>query len=242
MIKPPEQLTEFDFFMDEDVRSRRIGVLCMEKRLTPALTQALFRVREEARQFHYNRIREGAKGTASQETDDLSSVFKQIREIKWSELNLMRSFIAIEFIKQFFHYWDKGPLPIMFFNTPFEVNHLTSINNFFKRLKKLKNAPFSDMRLSESVFFLDYFTTASGYKFEEKVRNSNNLSRCYRIDSRSHDLMQLADLLLGITTYKLVKKKTTSKAKQKVLYNFDSQRKVKENEKTHPYECVYILD
>lgn len=138
MIKPPEQLSEFDFFMDEDVRSRRIGVLCLEKRLTPALTQALFRVRENALQYHHDRVRKLESENGKKMTEELSSVYKQIREIKWSELNLMRSFIANEFLHQFFHYWDKGPLPIMFFNTPFKENHFHSINYFFESLKHMK--------------------------------------------------------------------------------------------------------
>ncbi len=241
MIKPPETFTEFDFFMDEDVRARRIGILCVEKRITPALTQALFRVRENAHSFHENRIQTDGSKTEEQRKIELSMVSKQIREIKWSSLNLMRSFIAQEFIEQYFHYWNKGPLPIMFFNFPFIDDHLTSINNFFNKVGTLNIEPLKHMLCSQSVFFLDYFSTASGYKFEEKVRDENNLSRCYRIDSRAHDMMQLADLLLGITTYIETKKHTGSKAKLNFLYKFSNLQKSYNKKKTHLLKSVYIM-
>lgn len=240
MIKGSENLTEFDFFMDEDVRSRRIGVLCIEKRLTPALTQALWRVRENAQAFHENRILTDVRKTKEEKNLELASVSKQIREIKWSSINLMRSFIAQEFIGQYFHYWNKGPLPIIFFNFPFIDDHLNSINNFFSKVCNLNIGPLENMLCSQSVFFLDYFTTALGYKFEEKVRNSNNLSRCYRIDSRCHDLMQLTDLLLGITTYIHNKKHTSSKAKLALVHKFQYLQK-NHNKKTPSYKSVYLV-
>ncbi len=241
MIKPPEKFTEFDFFMDEDVRARRIGILCVEKRLTPALTQALFRVRENANSFHAKRIQGDASKSVEQRNIELSSVSKQIREIKWSSMNLMRSFIAQEFIEQYFHYWNKGPLPILFFNFPFTDNHLESINNFFSKIGGLDIDCLKALHCSESVFFLDYFTTATGYKFEEKVRNSNNLSRCYRIDSRAHDLMQLTDLLLGVTTYIQTKKHTLSKAKLSLVNKFTHFQKSYNSKKPHQYESFYLV-
>ncbi|MFA5829622.1 MAG: hypothetical protein WC843_03955 [Candidatus Gracilibacteria bacterium] len=241
MIKAPEKFTEFDFFMDEDVRARRIGILCVEKRLTPALTQALFRVRENAQSFHAKRIQSDVSKTEEQRAIELGSVSKQIREVKWSSINLMRSFIAQEFIEQYFHYWNKGPLPIMFFNFPFIDDHLSSINNFFEKLGSLNIDALKDLHCSESVFFLDYFSTATGYKFEEKVRDSNNLSRCYRIDSRAHDLMQLTDLLLGITTYIKTGKHTGSRAKLSLVNKFNYFQKSYNNKKTHSLQSVYQL-
>lgn len=189
----------------------------MHKVLTPALTQALFRVKESAHTYHEKRIA-ALKGNSRVV---LTSVRRQIREIKWSELNLMRSYIAIEFLDTFFHYCGKGPLPIFFFNTPFMDSHKESVNYFFLNLSKLKIKGLLDLQNSSSVFFMDTFTTAKGFRFEEKVRDANNLSRCYRIDSRSHDLRQLTDLLLGITVFRQLKKKTRSKAKLRVLKKFD---------------------
>ena len=241
MIKTPEKFTEFDFFMDEDVRARRIGILCVEKRLTPALTQALFRVRENAHSFHAKRIQGDTSKSAEQRNIELSSVSKQIREIKWSSMNLMRSFIAQEFIEQYFHYWNKGPLPILFFNFPFIDNHLESINNFFKKIGNLKIDCLESMHCSEFVFFLDYFTTATGYKFEEKVRDAKNLSRCYRIDSRAHDLMQLTDLLLGVTTYIQTKKHTLSKAKLSLVNKFIHFQKSYNSKRSHQNESFYVI-
>lgn len=96
------------------------------------------------------------------------------------------------------------------------------------------------MKCRESVFFLDYFTTKAGYKFEEKVRDYNNLSRCYRIDSRSHDLMQLTDLLLGVTTYLRNEKQTTSTAKLLLVEKFEYCKRTFSNKKTLLNESVYI--
>lgn len=240
MIKGLETFKEFDFFMDEDTRARRIGILCVEKRLTPALTQALFRVRENAYSFHEKKIHSNVTKSLLEKQIEIASVSKQIREIKWSSVNLMRSFIGQEFIGQYFHYWNKGPLPIMFFNFPFVDDHLTSINNFFNTVGELNIAALKDMNRSESVFFLDYFSTSSGYKFEEKVRNTNNLSRCYRIDSKAHDLMQLTDLLLGITTFLHEGKHTSAKAKLSLVQRFNGLKNSLETKKTHPYKCVYV--
>jgi hypothetical protein len=240
MIKGPEKFTEFDFFMDEDVRARRIGVLCVEKRLTPALTQALFRVREKAQSFHEKRILSDTSKPDEQRKAELADVSKQIREVKWSSINLMRSFIAQEFLEQYFHYWNKGPLPIMFFNYPFIDDHLSSITNFFNNLKEHNVDELKNMHCSESVFFLDYFNTPAGYKFEEKVRNNINLSRCYRIDSRAHDLMQLTDLLLGITTYLKLNKHTSSRAKLNLVNKYNHFQKLYNSKKTHSFMCVHI--
>ncbi len=203
--------------MDEDVRNRRIGVLCLEKSLTPALTQALFRVKESAFAFHQRRLED--KGIEVKNTE-FSSVRKQLREIKWSSLNAMRSFVAQNFLDQFFFYLGKGPLPILFFNVPFREDHLTSITTFFRSLERLKIKAIQSLKNTQSVFFLDSFTTPAGFKFEEKVRNVNNLSRCYRIDSRAHDLMQLTDLLLGVTTFLLKGRSEVSRAKKQVVEKF----------------------
>lgn len=241
MIKSPEKFTEFDFFMDEDVRARRIGILCIEKRLTPALTQALFRVREKAISFHENRVKSKDMNEKNDQKLELISVWRQLREIKWSSMNLMRSFIAQEFIEQYFHYWSKGPLPITFFNFPFLDDHLSSITNFFNKLCSLDIVCLQSLLCSQSVFFLDSFTTPAGYKFEEKVRNINNLSRCYQIDSRSHDLMQLTDILLGITTYGKNQKKTSSKAKLKLVNKFTYLEKVYAKKALAKYKSLYLM-
>lgn len=94
--------------------------------------------------------------------------------------------------------------------------------------------------MSQSVLFLDSFNTSIGYKLEEKLRHENNLSRCYRIDSRAHDLIQLTDILLGVTTYIKEKKDTKSKAKLRVV---DSFNKYKQFNKKHSnnYESIYML-
>jgi len=223
------------------MRSKRIGVLCLEKTLTPALTQALFRVKEEANEFHKKRI-DALNMSAKERTDRLKSAHRQLREVKWSSLNLMRSFIANAFLEQFFHYWVKGPLPIMFFNTPFTDDHRNSIGHFFDTLKDLNIGKLKDLQNSNSVFFLDTFTTTSGYRFEEKVRNSCNLARCFRIDSRSHDIMQLADLLLGITVFKKEGKTTLNKSKLRVLNFFEEQQnKIRQKKRAPSYEPTYIL-
>ncbi|MCK9186779.1 hypothetical protein M0P48_05100 [Candidatus Gracilibacteria bacterium] len=225
------KFTEFDFFMDEDMRSKRIGILCMEKTLTPALTQALFRVKEEANEFHKERI-DSLKLDIRERIEQIKLTHRQIREVKWSSLNLMRSFIASAFVKQFFYHWRKGPLPIMFFNTPFLNNHHDSIRYFFDKLTRIKIETLAGVQNSNSVFFLDTFTTTSGYRFEEKVRNSCNLSRCFRIDSRAHDLIQLADILLGITVFKKDKKETSSGAKLRILRVFELEDTKKNNKAT----------
>ena len=75
----------------------------------------------------------------------------------------------------------------MFFNTPFKKTHKDSISHFFNELPKLKIPDLHDIQNSNSIFFLDTFTTAPGFRFEEVVRDGNNLSRCFRLDSRAHD-------------------------------------------------------
>ncbi|MDP2643138.1 MAG: hypothetical protein Q8P62_04830 [Candidatus Peregrinibacteria bacterium] len=234
------KFTEFDFFMDEDMRSKRIGILCMEKTLTPAITQALFRVKEEANEFHKKRI-DSLKLDGIDRAEQIKLTHRQLREIKWSSLNLMRSFIASAFIKQFFYHWQKGPLPIMFFNTPFMNNHHDSISHFFDKLTALKIETLADIENSNSVFFLDTFTTTSGYRFEEKVRNSCNVSRCFRIDSRAHDLIQLTDLLLGITVSKREGKETSNKSKIRVLNIFDWLEKRSKNKKPFYSPPIYYI-
>lgn len=225
--------------MDEDVRARRIGILRLEKTLTPALTQALFRVKESAQAYHVERIKSSGLDEKQKQTE-FKSINKQIREVKWSELNLMRSYIAIEFVQTFFHYWSKGPLPALFFNAPFITGHLESINDFFSELPKLKIDILKDQQNSNSVFFLDAFTSAPGFRFEEKVRDSNNLARCFRLDSRAHDIMQLTDLLLGITVFKKFKKKTVSKAKLRVIRKFD-ELFLSTKKRGIKYNCIYEL-
>lgn len=236
-----DKLTEFDFFMDEDVRSQRIGILCIEKTLTPALAQALFRVKEEANEFHKKRI-DSLKLSEKERIEHLKSTHRQLREIKWSSLNVMRSFIANSFLKQFFYYWAKGPLPIMFFNTPFIGTHKDSIVRFFDELNKSKIEVLKNLKNSNSIFFLDTFTTASGYRFEEKVRNCCNLARCFRIDSRAHDIMQLTDLLLGITVFNNEKKETSNKSKLRVLNGFNYEKgKISKKKKAPSYESIYYF-
>lgn len=228
-------LADFDFFLDEDVRSQRIGILCLEKQLTPALTQALYRVRENANVFHQRRI-EKKDISKSEKIKDITLASKQLREIKWSKLNLMRSFVAQGFLKQFFHYWSKGPLPIAFFNAPFKENHTKSIDYFFEQFSALKPPAFKELKLSNSVLFVDSFTTPGGHKFEQKVFRSQNLARCYRIDSRAHDLMQLTDLLLGLTVFEQDKKTTKSKAKLNLVKTFKRFKKsyTQKNQPTFP--------
>ena len=222
------------------MRSKRIGILCIEKTLTPALTQALFRVKEEANEFHKKRI-DSLKLDESKRTEHMKLTHRQLREIKWSSLNLMRSFIASAFIKQFFYHWQKGPLPIIFFNTPFVNNHHDSICNFFDKLEELKIEKITGIENYNSIFFLDTFTTTSGYRFEEKVRNACNLSRCFRIDSRAHDLIQLTDLLLGITVFKRDGKETSNKSKMRVLNVFDWLEKVSKNKKPIYCSPIYYI-
>lgn len=224
--------------MDEDVRNRRIGILCLEKSLTPALTQALFRVKESAFAFHQKRIESKEKGGIR--NLEFSSVQKQLREIKWSSLNAMRSFVAQEFLDQFFYYMGKGPLPVLFFNVPFKKSHLDSITAFFKTVESLNLKVLQELKNTKSVFFLDSFTTPAGYKFEEKVRKANNLLRCYRIDSRAHDIMQLTDLLLGVTTFLKKGLSQTSYAKEQVVQRFSNLKKG--YDKKAPKQGILILD
>lgn len=227
-------LSSFDFFMDEDIRSKRIGILCVQKTLTPALTQALFRVKENAYDFHNKRII-SLKLDYRNGVEELRSSHKQIREIKWSSLNMMRSYIAIQFLEQFFHYAKKGPLPIVFIDAPFVNNHTESIRNFFDILRCEQIPELNRLYQSSSMLFVDSFTTPRGYRFEEKVRDENNLDRCFRIDSRAHDLMQLTDLLLGLSVYTNQQKKTSSKAKLRVLDSFTNFSK-------HSFNPVYYFD
>lgn len=229
--------------MDEDVRGQRIGILCLEKVLTPALTQALFRVKEQAQVFHENRINSNPVLTDIEKKEHLRSFQSQMREVKWSELNLPRSYIAKGFIENFFHYCCKGPLLIMFFNTPFRETHKDSIAYFFSELPKLKIPDLENLQHSGSTFFLDTFTSAPGFRFEEVVRDSHNLSRCFRIDSRAHDIMQLTDLLLGITVFKKLKKETKSRAKLTVLNEFDLEfAKTLKKGAFNGNKCVYYVD
>lgn len=235
------KFTEFDFFMDEDVRAKRIGILCLEKTLTPALAQALFRVKESAMEYHKNRIY-SSELTANK--TKLSDVYKQLREIKWATLNQMRSFVALKYIKNFLHYWKKGPSPILFLNAPFIHSHENSINNFFTQIQLLKNPQLQNLQTSSSIFFLDTFSTPPGYKFEETVVESNGLSRCFRLDSRANDLLQLTDLLLGITVSKMSQKSTTNKAKQNLLAGFESDYESIIREISLPNalnNCIYYL-
>lgn len=233
---------EFDFFMDEETRSRRIGVLVMEKRLAPALTQAFFRVRQNADMFHKQRIEAKKELTVEQRSEEINMLNKQMREIKWSSLNLIRSFIAQEFIQNFFQYWAKGPLPIMFFNSPFIDDHKTSINHFFDKLQEVDIPALKQRKHTQSVFFLDSFNTPAGYKFEEDIRKRNNLSRCYRLDSRAHDLIQLTDILLGITVYEAEKKHTSSRAKLDLFRRFSELRtRYSQKKKDQSWDPIYIL-
>lgn len=215
-------MTAFDFFMDEDTRSKRAGILCLHKDLTAALTQSLFRIREKANSFHALRIN-ALNATDAEKKFEVRRLQKQIREIKWSSLNLMRSFIAIEFLKTYFGYCSERTLPIIFFNIPFIVNHEKSINNFFQQLPNLKIAQLKNLNNLESVLFSDSFTTLSAYNFEEKVVTQNGLSRCYRIDSRAHDLIQLTDLLLGLIVSSRNKNNSliTNKSKLRVIEEFE---------------------
>ncbi|MFC1811046.1 DUF3800 domain-containing protein [Patescibacteria group bacterium] len=240
-IKSPHTIREFDFFLDEDVRAQRIGILCLEKELTPALCQALFRVKEDAQSYHVKRIEGKTTLTSAEKKEKINSIKKQLREPKWSNLNLMRSFIAQGFIQHFFHYWGKGPLPIMFFNAPFNTNHLTSINDFYNNLQDLKLDALKYLNYSQSILFTDSFNTPAGYKFEEIVRNTNNLSRCYRVDSRAHDLIQLADLLLGVTTYINTKKRTKSKAKLNLVKAYKGFIKTTKTKHSGSYQSVYTI-
>lgn len=240
MLKYNGPLNEFDFFVDEDVRARRVGILCMEKHITAALTQALFRVKENAMSFHCKKIESDEKLSQEEKRAKLKHINKQIKEIKWSNLNLMRSFIAQNFVQQFFHYWSKGPLPIAFFNVPFIDDHPTTIHKALPRIKELNIDRMNQIHYSSSTLFLDSFTTPAKYKIEEKIRDANNLSRCYRIDSRAHDLMQLCDVLLGVTTYQLEDKQTSSRAKLDLVRSFEKYSNYK---KKHPYnyQSVYML-
>lgn len=242
MINFDGERIEFDFFMDEETRSRRIGVLVMEKRLAPALTQALFRVRQNADIYHKGRIQQNTTLSATQKKEEVKSLTKQMREIKWSSLNLIRSFIAQEFLSHFFQYWAKGPLPIMFFNSPFIDDHKTSINHFFDKLAELDLPALKNRQNTQSVFFLDSFNTPGGYTFEQDIRRRNNLSRCYRLDSRVHDLIQLADILLGVTVYEIEKKHTSNKPKLNLVRHFKKQREYfLSKRKDQTWDPLYIF-
>ena len=72
-------IEEFDFFMDEDVRNRRIGILCLEKRLTPALTDLLL----------------GVTTFLMKKKSETSFAKKQVVQ-KFSKLNDKHSKIALE--------------------------------------------------------------------------------------------------------------------------------------------------
>lgn len=225
MFNESEKFSEFDFFMDEDMRSRRIGILCMEKRLTAVLTQELFRIKEKAHAFHHKRVQADTKMNEGQKRKEMTSVLQQLREIKWSHINFMHSFAAEQFVEQYFHYVEKGPLPLLFFNFPFIHDHAKSIEKFFKKINYLKIHPLQNMQHSKTIFFLDSFTIRPGYNLEEIIQTTNNLSRCYKIDSRANDLMQITDLLLGITTFILENKQTFSSAKIKLVNKFRDLKK-----------------
>jgi hypothetical protein len=226
MLKISGLPIEFDFFMDEDTRSKRIGILVMEKTLAPALSQALFRIRQNASHYHMLKIANNQNLTQDERKVQTESISKQSREIKWSNLNLVRSFIAIEFIKHFFQYSTKGPLPIMFFNSPFITDHSNSINYFFDCLNSQQFPVFQNFNNSKSVFFLDSFNTPAGIKFEKEITTRNNLGRCYRLDSKAHDLIQMTDLLLALTVVDLQKKTIQSKAKLSLYKEFSKLREI----------------
>jgi hypothetical protein len=85
------------------------------------------------------------------------------------------------------------------FNAPFVDDHKTSINYFFDYLNGQNLPIFKNLKNTQSVFFLDSFNTPAGVKFENEITSRNNLARCYRLDSKAHDLIQMADLLLALT-------------------------------------------
>lgn len=238
MIKKSGAIAEFDFFLDEDVRSQRIGLLCLSKQLTPALGQALFRVREEQYCFYQKKLEGDVALSDYEKGKKFSEIKKQMREVKWSNLNIIRAYIAKGFLEQFFHYWGKGPLPVMFFNAPFTDDHLTSVNQFFDLLVEKKVKPLSNINYSESILFMDSHNTPAGYKLEENIRNTNNLSRCYRIDSRASDLIQLADLLLGITVSLGEKKHTNNKGKLLVVHTFKHLKETYKQKFSENYEGI----
>lgn len=236
-------MQQFDFFIDEDMRDRRLWILCVEKSITPALVQSLFRVRENAIDFHQKKIETDETLEKADKRAKLKHSLRQIREIKWSELNVPRSFIAKWFLENFFHFSKKWPLPLFFINIPFEESHTKSMENFIVEFKKIIELENINISIPNSIAFLDNFTTSKEDKFELDVIEKTKLSRCYRIDSRSHDLIQLSDILLWITTYKYAWKETTNKSKLRVLDSFEyfEENFIKWENKKHSIESVYIV-
>ena len=75
------------------------------------------------------------------------------------------------------------------------------MQKFFELVASRKIPVLEKLQTSESILFMDTFPTPVGFKLEKKIMGLTNLSRCYRVDSKVHDLMQLTDIIGIYTIY-----------------------------------------
>ena len=112
-------------------------------------------------------------------------------EIKWSDLSRFKLPIAVSWVRVLD--WYRGA---RCFILPWQGNKEELIAAFINRFC-------SDRRLmtlgglNDAVLFVDFDTAHKATHFESYIRRETGILRCYQLDSRTVNCLQLVDLVLG---------------------------------------------
>ena len=160
-------MPQFDIFIDEDKRNRKLGVLGVSNAV--ALNQTLQGVKDR------NRIG---------------------REVKWNGIDRFRLPVAMGWVQDAFLF------PSLQFAIVDWPSHLSKIDVLADFLTNFLSD--NDTRqlggLFDSVAFLDFDNEDAKINLHLGLRRRVGLLRCYALDSKASNCLQLSDLLLGINT------------------------------------------
>ena len=125
--------------------------------------------------------------------ENVRDQYQMRREIKWNEIDRIRLPVAVSWIRvaAWFHAlrfaclkWpdqkDKGTVLVEFFRAFLEGNGATRLEGVF-----------------DSVAFLDFDNVDKRGNLHQFIARRANILRCYPLDSKASNCLQLVDVLLG---------------------------------------------
>jgi len=167
---------DWDLFIDEYKDGGKllgIGAICLEAGVTPNLGQSLVKTKDKVQ----------------------NSIGHKISEIHWTAMDHDRSEVALEWVNLFL----SGPL---MFHTRLDITSTKdSVGTLVRRLVQILEAnPKVKHGLvrGQTTVHLDY-DSANTNAVLSRLRRSFGLLRAFQWHSRGSELIQLSDLLLGIS-------------------------------------------
>lgn len=128
-------------------------------------------------------------------------------EIKWTKISKLKLSLYEQLVDQFF--WYKGVrLNVVDINSDLDKSIRYGLNRVDKFCNKING------------IFIDWHTTPRGYDFEGRLSNMFDCGCVMRLDSKSTDLLQLADFFMNLSIKYQIDQYIQSEHKRKVFEKF----------------------